>query len=93
MNRAVITSACLTPVFRSVGALSWVIGFGRAAAMHSQRAQRVPTTGLALALVHREVVLALVRLLERPSAASRFSSTIAIRFGDAIVGLRAGARR
>ena len=59
--------------------------------MHSQRAQRVPTTGLALALVHREVVLALVRLLERPSAAaSRFSSTIAIRFGDAIVGLRAG---
>src|SRR2546428_10733220 len=55
--------------------------------MHSQRAQRFPTTGLALALVHREVVLALVR----PSAAGvPFLLEDRDRFGDAIVGLRAG---
>src|SRR5207249_8607477 len=49
------------------------------------------TTGLAYVLVHREVDLALVRLLEPPSAISiAFLLDDRDRFVDAIVGLRAG---
>src|SRR2546430_15235049 len=53
-----------------------------------QRAERVPAAGLALAVFHLEVDLALVDVLERPAAVrAPFLLYYFDRLGDPIVGL------